>query len=279
MSRGCSRLICAHVALLPVARLARLFNPGLEYYLIAHGIEVWRRPSFAERIGLRGARRIFCVSDFTRREIISRCSLPPGRAVVLPNTIDPRLEIESGLPLSKCPPAILSVSRLSQSDRYKGLDHLIAAMPAIREAEPKTCLRIVGRGDDSRRLQELALKSGLLDGSVKFLGFLNEEALAGEMRSCRLFALPSRDEGFGLVFLEAMARGRPCLGANAGGTPEVIAPDTGVLVEYGDIPGIAKACVGALRQNWDQEAILARARSFSYPHFKQRLDTLLSENP
>jgi asparagine synthase (glutamine-hydrolysing) len=279
MSRGCSRLICGHVALLPAAWLARRFNPGLDYYLIAHGIEVWRRLSFAERIGLRGARRIFCVSDFTRREIVSRCSLPPGRAVVLPNTTDPRFEIEAGLPLSKCPPAILSVSRLSQSDRYKGLDHLIAAMPAIREAEPQACLRIVGRGDDSRRLQELALKSGMPDGAVKFLGFLDEEALAGEVRSCRLFALPSRDEGFGLVFLEAMAHGRPCLGANAGGTPEVIAQDTGVLVEYGDIPGIARACIGALRQNWDQEAILARARKFSYPNFKQRLASLLSEDP
>jgi hypothetical protein len=59
----------------------------------------------------------------------------------------------------------------------------------------------------------------------------------------------------------------------------VIAQDTGVLVEYGDIPGIARACIGALRQNWDQEAILARARKFSYPNFKQRLASLLSEDP
>jgi glycosyltransferase involved in cell wall biosynthesis len=277
MSRGCSRLVCGHVALLPAAWLARRLNPALEYYLVAHGIEVWRPFSFAERIGLGGAKRIFCVSEFTRRELLRRRPLPPGRAVVLSNALDPRIEIAPGSPLSACPPVILSVSRLSSEDRYKGLDHLIAAMPAIREAEPGACLRIAGHGDDSRRLQEIALKSGLLNGAVKFLGFLEDKALAAEMSACRLFALPSRDEGFGLVFLEAMAHGRPCLGANAGGTPEVIAGDTGVLVEFGDVPGIARACAGALRRAWDQDAILERAREYSYPQFKQRLSLLLSD--
>jgi glycosyltransferase involved in cell wall biosynthesis len=99
------------------------------------------------------------------------------------------------------------------------------------------------------------------------------------LSSCRLFALPSRNEGFGLVFLEAMARGRPCLGANAGGTPEVISAGSGVLVEFGDVPGIARACVGALSRDWDENSILERARRFSYPHFKERLATLLSESP
>jgi asparagine synthase (glutamine-hydrolysing) len=279
MSRGCGRLVCGHAALLPAAWLARRLNPGLEYYLVAHGIEVWRPFSFAERLGLGGAKRIFCVSEFTRRELLRRHPLPPGRAVVLSNALDPRIEIAPGSPFSDCPPVILSVSRLSSEDRYKGLDHLIAAMPAVREAEPRACLRIAGHGDDSRRLQAIALKSGLLNGAVKFLGFLDDKALAAEMNACRLFALPSRDEGFGLVFLEAMARGRPCLGANAGGTPEVIAGDTGVLVEYGDVPGIARGCIGALRRDWDQDAILERARRFSYPKFKQRLALLLSGEP
>jgi glycosyltransferase involved in cell wall biosynthesis len=279
MSRGCSRLICGHVAQLPVAWIARRLNPRLNYYLVAHGIEMWRRFSPAERIALRGARRIFCVSEFTRRELLGRCPLRPGQAVVLSNALDPRFEIAAGRPLSQCPPVILSVSRLSRDDRYKGLAHLIAAMPAIREGEPGARLRIVGRGNDLGYLQAIALQAGLLRDAVEFLGFVDDKTLASELRSCRLFALPSRDEGFGLVFLEAMAHGRPCLGANAGGTPEVIALGTGVLVEFGDVPGIARACVGALRRDWDQNGILDHARKFSYQPFKRRLASLLADDP
>jgi glycosyltransferase involved in cell wall biosynthesis len=171
------------------------------------------------------------------------------------------------------------VARLSRNDYYKGLDHLIAAMPAIRGAEPKARLRIIGRGEDSRRLQALTVRLGLPHGIVDFLGFLDDKALEAELGACRLFALPSHNEGFGLVFLEAMARGRPCLGANAGGTPEVISQDTGVLVEFGDVPGIANACIEALRRDWNEDTILSRARSFSYPQFKQHLASLLADNP
>jgi asparagine synthase (glutamine-hydrolysing) len=279
MSRGCTRIVCGHVALLPVAWMIKRLNPRLDYYLVAHGIEVWRRLPLIERMALRGAKRIFCVSDFTRRELLKRCRLPASRAVVLANTLDPRFQIAAGAPLDQCPPVILSVTRLSRNDYYKGLDHLIAAMPAIREAVPKACLRIVGRGEDSRRLQALALRSGLPPGAVEFLGFLDDKALEAELGACRLFALPSQNEGFGLVFLEAMARGRPCLGANAGGTPEVISQDTGVLVGFGDVPGIAHACVGALSRDWDQGAILEQARKFSFPNFKRKLASLLSDNP
>jgi hypothetical protein len=75
LSRGCDRLICGHVAQLPVAWLAARLNPGLRYYLVAHGIEVWRPFNAAERIALRGAEKIFCVSDYTRRELLRCCPL------------------------------------------------------------------------------------------------------------------------------------------------------------------------------------------------------------
>jgi phosphatidyl-myo-inositol dimannoside synthase len=94
--------------------------------------------------------------------------------------------------------------------------------------------------------------------------------------SCRLFALPSKKEGFGLVFLEAMAQGRPCLGARAGGITEIVSENTGILVEYGDVGGIAAAAIAALRREWDDAAILNRAREFGYEPFKARLSQLLN---
>lgn len=270
MSRGCDRVICGHVAQLPVAWLAKRLNPRLRYYLVAHGIEVWRTFSFAERLALRGAEKIFCVSDYTRIELLRHCPLPAGRAVVLHNTLDPWFQIVPGAPLAQCPPVILMVTRLTYADRYKGVQTMIEAMPAIRASFPHATLRIIGRGDDLVRLQSLRHQLGLTT-AVEFLGYVDDKRLDHELRHCRLFALPSKKEGFGLVFLEAMAHGRPCLGARAGGVPEVISPETGLMVEYGDVPALATAALAALRHDWDENQILARARAFSYEPFKQQL--------
>ncbi len=270
MSRNCDQLICGHVGQLPVAWLAKKFHPRLRYYLVAHGIEVWRPFNFTERVALRGAEKILCVSDYTRRELLKNCPLPAGRAVVLHNALDPWFKISPGTPLAQCAPVILVVTRLTYADRYKGVQHLIEAMPAIRAAIPDATLRIIGRGDDLSRLQSLRHQLGLSQ-AVEFLGYVDDKRLAVELANCRLFALPSKKEGFGLVFLEAMAHSRPCLGARAGGIPEVISPETGLLVEYGDVPALATAALAALRHDWDENQILDRARAFSYEPFKQQL--------
>jgi asparagine synthase (glutamine-hydrolysing) len=276
LSRGCDRLICGHVAQLPVAFLAKLLNPRLRYFLVAHGIEVWRPFTLAERLALRHAARILCVSDHTRRELLRHCPLPEGRAVVLHNALDPCFRIAPGAPRQEQASVILAVTRITKADRYKGVEDLIAAMPTIRAGIPAAVLRIIGRGDDLARLRALRDQLGLHD-AVEFMGYVDDERMAQEMRTCSLFALPSQREGFGLVFLEAMANGRPCLGARAGGVPEVMSADTGVLVDYGDVPGIASACVDALRREWSEPAILERARLFSFEPFKDRLATELDE--
>ncbi len=274
LARDTDMIVCGHIAQLPVAWLAQRFNPSIRYYLVAHGIEVWRPFTAVERKALRSAERILCVSDYTRRELLKNCPLPEERAVVLHNALDPLFEISSGRPLAACPPTILLVTRITYADRYKGVQHMIEAMPTIAAAIPEAKLRIVGRGDDVARLQRISTAVGA-SAHVEFTGFLEDRLLIEQMRNCRLFALPSRKEGFGLVFLEAMAHGRPCLGAKAGGIPEVISPETGVLVEYGDVRGIAAAAIGALQRNWDQQRIVARAREFSFGQFKQRLATVL----
>jgi glycosyltransferase involved in cell wall biosynthesis len=270
-----NEIICGHVAQLPLAWAASKLRAGVSYSLVAHGIEVWRPFSFLEVRAIRGARRIFCVSDFTQRELLKHCPLPPGRTFVLPNALDPSLDPKSDLSSPASPPVVLTISRLSIADSYKGISHLVEAMTSIRETIPGTRLRIVGRGDALPSLQALAAKLGLA-GSVEFAGFRSDAELRGEFERCRLFALPSQKEGFGLVYLEAMAHARPCLGARSGGVPEVITEETGVLVEYGDVPGIASAIAGVLRRDWPVGPLLRRAQEFSYARFKERLASMLN---
>jgi phosphatidylinositol alpha-1,6-mannosyltransferase len=270
------RIICGHIGQLPVAWAASIIRPKLRYYLVAHGIEVWRPFTILERAALRRAHRVLCVSEYTRQQVLKHSRLPPERAVVLFNALDPGLNPTSANPPSKTPPVILSVSRLSIADNYKGIQHLISAMPAVHVRIPDARLRIVGRGDGMPALQSMVRKLNL-NTSVEFAGYRSDAELSMDFDGCRLFALPSKKEGFGLVYLEAMAHGRPCLGARSGGVPEVITADTGILADYGDIEGIAAAIVSALGRNWAIEPLLERARMFSYPVFRGCLATLLSE--
>jgi glycosyltransferase involved in cell wall biosynthesis len=267
-------VVCGHIGQLPVAwAMQKLRRKPFKYTLIAHGLEVWRPFSRIEKMALRRADKIWCVSDFTRRELLKHYKGNLTTAAVLPNALDPYLHTPE-------PPArstefdILTISRLNNSDSYKGIDHLIEALPAIRREIPAARLRVIGRGDDLPRLHELAGKLHQ-SSAVTFLGYVNDDELKRELRACRLFALPSQKEGFGLVFLEAMVHGKPCIGCRDGGIPEVISPETGQLVAYGNVAELAENCVAALRRTWDADAIQARANEFSYSHFRDRLAALI----
>jgi glycosyltransferase involved in cell wall biosynthesis len=273
---GADRVVCGHLRQLSVAWLARCLHPRLEYFLVAHGIEVWRPYTWMERLALRRARRILCVSDFTRLEMQRRISLPESQFVVVPNGLDPRFDGTSNKSMtSSGDPVILTVARLDAKERYKGVDHLIEAMPAIRLAVPAARLRIIGVGTDLPRLQALATSLGVV-AAVDFAGFVDDERLSAAYRECTLFALPSRSEGFGIVFLEAMAHGKPCLGARAGAIPEIIDTTSGVLAEYGVIPQIAAKAVWALQRPWNPEQIRQRAAQFDYPTFRRRMQSALA---
>lgn len=275
------RLICGHLHQLPVAWLARVLRPRLRYGLVAHGIEVWRPYTVLETRALRGAHRILCVSAYTRRQLLRFCpALDPARLVVVPNTLDPCLDAPPPAPLASASlsgPRLLAVGRLTASDRYKGFDTLIEALPRVRQAFPLAHLRIVGTGDDLSRLRELAVRVGAAP-AVHFLGRLDDDALRAEYAACEVFALPSRAEGFGLVYLEAMVQGKPCLAARAGAAPEVVTDATGALVPYGDSAAIAAAIMDLARHPRDAAAIRAHAATFAFPAFRARLAVALSSS-
>jgi phosphatidyl-myo-inositol dimannoside synthase len=272
-------LVCAHLHQLPIAWLAQCFNPRRRYMLVAHGIEVWRPYSALERRALLGAHRILCVSEYTRRQLLRFLpALTPERLVVVPNTLDPHFTPRPDEQSSTQPfalPRILTVGRLTSADTYKGFDTLIEAMPLIRQEYPAARLRVVGTGDDQPRLAELAQRLGVA-GSVDFLGAVDDDALRLEYTACDLFALPSRREGFGLVYLEAMIHGKPCIAARAGGAPEVVNNTVGRLVEYGNIPELAAAAGDLVRHPCDSEVVRRHAAAFAFPAFQSRLGAALA---
>ncbi|WP_438482702.1 glycosyltransferase family 4 protein [Oleiharenicola lentus] len=279
LDRRADVIVCGHLHHLALARLAKGFNPKVKIYLVAHGIEIWRPYSRLERGALRNAEKILAISEYTRRQVLRFApELSPSRIVVVPNTLDPFIsQRDSAAPAANhfAHPRILTVSRLSSTDTYKGIDILIEAMPLVRREFPFAQLRIVGRGDDQPRLQALAARLQI-GSAVEFLGALSDEALREEYAACDIFALPSRREGFGLVYLEAMTYGKPCLGARAGGTPEVIHESVGLLVDYGNVPDTAAAISDLARQPRNSDVVRAHADSFAFPAFTERLRAALN---
>ena len=272
-------VLCGHLHLAPLLRLIKLWRPKFCYQLIAHGIEVWRPYSRLERSALLHATRILCVSAFTRAEILRRLpALDADRLVVLPNALDPDFSnpaIAQPARTITDDVRILSVGRMAGHDAEKGFDSLILAMPRIRQNHPRATLRIVGTGADLPRLQQLAAAQDTAD-AIRFLGHISDDELRREYAHCDVFALPSRKEGFGLVYLEAMSHGKPCLGANAGGAPEVINAAVGTLVDYGDQAQIAAAIDDLVGHPREPDRIRRHADTFAYPAFKQRLSALLA---
>jgi len=274
-ARNCDLIVCGHINQLVVARIARTVNPKLRYCVVAHGIEVWRPYGLIERWALRGADRILCVSEFTRKQMLRFDKrLEPNRLKVVPNALDPRLagggDAATVIPEPPHAPTILSVGRLTRSDSYKGFDTLIEAMPKALAECHEARLRIVGTGDNLPRLRALATERGVAD-AVHFLGRVSDSALRAEYARCNVFALASRAEGFGLVYLEALTQGKPCIGAKAGAAPEVIGESGGLCVGYGNVPELAAAIVELLRHPSDSAALRARAQEFSFERFRERL--------
>jgi phosphatidylinositol alpha-1,6-mannosyltransferase len=274
-SRGARRLICGHVHLLPVARLARWFNPELAVYLVAHGIEIDVPSRPLLRWALHDATGVWCVSEDTRARFLARHpGLPVTRVRVLPNALDPAVDPAPGSPARELAPVvdpvILAVSRLDPREPYKGIELLLRAVALARADEPALRLRIVGDGADRDRLRGVSRALGL-DAAVVFTGTLDDNTLRTEYERCRIFALPSTREGFGLVFLEAMAHGKPCVGVRAGAVPELVDSDSGLLAPPDDAPALAAALLAALRRPWEAARIRARAGCFSFSAFRQRL--------
>ena len=161
--------------------------------------------------------------------------------------IDPELE-RSWTLLGEPDPAaprdahVVCAARMSTTEGgRKGHDTLIEAWPAVVESCPSAQLTIAGRGDDAGRLAEKVRRLGVAS-SVRFVGYLGAEALSELFRRAAVYAMPSMQEGFGLVFAEAMWHGLPCVGSTADASGEVIVDGrTGLLVPFGDARAVSRA--------------------------------------
>ncbi len=284
-------VIALHPHLAPIVWAMRARGRKFRSIVFTHGVEVWQPLGWPRGAALRNADLVIGPSADTVQHLISEQGILPGKTQRLPWGLDPDFEgrIAATDPLAAAPPPgfplsgqiVLTVGRWDSAEKYKGADTLIAALPHVLKAAPDASLVLVGDGDDRPRLQHLARDLGVSE-RTHFLHGLTPEQLSACYANCHVFALPSSGEGFGLVFLEAMAHAKPVIGGAHGGIPD-IAEDgvTGLLVPHGDVERLAQALESLFSNPNIAREMGARgrdrlAKKFSFAQFQTQLTQILN---
>jgi phosphatidylinositol alpha-1,6-mannosyltransferase len=273
-------VIAAHLRLLPAALAARPRRRPL--WTIVHGIDAWKpRPHSLDRLMVKAADRVISVSAFTRERMARWSGLPHDRFRLLPNCVDrsvftpgppdPRLQARYGLAGRK---VLLTVARLAERERYKGIDEVLEALPRLVRSQPDLSYLVVGDGPDRARLQAKAAALHVAE-RVVFAGRIAESEKVAHYRLADAFAMPGRGEGFGIVYLEALACGIPVLGSTIDGSREALLDGRlGILVDPRD-PG--EVAAGLERLLATPKGVPAELGEYGRDRFEQRVAGLLDE--
>jgi phosphatidylinositol alpha-1,6-mannosyltransferase len=268
---------------LPEGLLAWLLKRwcGVPYICYVHGEELTlaatsRELAWLTRRTLHGAKFVIANSRNTEELLRENWNLAPGRVRIL----HPGVDTQRFRPARRDPtwralrgwndrPVVLTVGRLQ---KRKGHDHLIMALPAIRQRIPDVLYAILGDGEERTALEDLVRREGLA-GHVQFMGELPDDDLVDCYQQCDLFVLPNRKvgqdiEGFGMVLLEAQACGKPVLAGASGGTTETMRiPETGQVIPCDRPDELATVMVELLSDRERLQRMGQAARCWVVDHF------------
>jgi phosphatidylinositol alpha-1,6-mannosyltransferase len=271
-------IFCGHLHHAPIAEfLRRIFKTPI--WLQIHGVDAWDRPTRIVQASLEHVKLVTAVSRYTRRRFLEWSPLRAESIRILPNTFRPiflpgprdeAILAKLGLTDNKI---ILTVSRISKADKYKGHCAVIRAMARVREREPNAVYVAVGDGDAVPCLSALAEQLGLSE-AVHFIGRLSDEDLLALYRSSQVFVMPSTKEGFGIVFVEAAATGLPVIAGKIDGSVDALCDGViGRLIDPNSTEELVVAVSDVLRNS--ERNPPGAVERFSFEHFANHVDDLV----
>lgn len=270
-------IVCGHINLLPVAWLAKMLVRA-PLLMIIHGIDAWHPTGnwLINRLVML-CDAVTSTSSVTRDRFLAWARMDPGRVYLLPNAIHlgwygpgakPAYLLDRYRLHGKR--VLLTLGRMEARERYKGFDEVLAALAALPE---DISYLMVGDGSDRVRLEEKARELGVT-GRVVFAGFVPESEKADHYRLADLYVMPSYGEGFGFVFLEALACGIPCIGSTMDGSRNALREGSlGQLVDPGDQVALHAAILDGLQRQGDK--IADGLDFFSFENFSRRLSEII----
>ena len=248
-------IVCGHINLLPAALAARAIC-GSQLYLIVHGVDAWkplRNPILNACVSQIDD--FIAVSTVTRRRFLRWSGLRQDKGMILPNCVDlsvftPGAKSQELLARYGLQDriVILTLGRLAEEERYKGFDEVLEILPSLAKDIPVISYLIVGDGPDRSRLEQKAHQLGV-EKRVVFAGRISEEEKPDHYRLADAYVMPSSGEGFGIVFLEALACGIPVIGSKVDGSRDALRNGRlGILVNPTDPAELHAAIVRTLTE-------------------------------
>jgi len=229
-------VVVMHLQLSPVA--LPLIWRGARLVTVLMGIEAWTPLNHLQKAAIRRAWKVIAISTHTavRFRIANPWIGEVPIAVCHPGV--PAMPRVTAAPFEGR--YALIVGRMDARERYKGHDTLIELWPAVRRKIADAQLIVVGDGDDAARLRRKAADTC---EAITFLGRVDEPTLAALYRDATCFVMPSSDEGFGLVYLEAMRASTPCIAAHGAAEEIITDGHDGLIVNAGDHGALLAAIV------------------------------------
>ena len=287
-------IILSHVHLLPFAKLIRKLSPRKRIILFAHGIEVWKPLAKWKREFLNGI-EIWAVSRYTAEQLqkinhvqnkdikILNNSLP--RSYSYSSTESLKANTQDRYRISTDDQVVLTVCRLSSLEQYKGYDMVLLALKDVIKTYPRVKYIIAGKADEreQRRVLELIQDCKMQD-HVTLAGYINDQELKVLYQLADVFAMPSKGEGFGLVYLEAIASGCKVLAGNADGSRDALLDgELGLLVDPEDSDAVYQGLIQLLAQPLTEDEISQRQQMvethFGFERYVEQVEELLTSAP
>ncbi len=232
-------VVLSHIHLSSVGLWIKRLSPRTKVVLLAHGIEVWKPASEVQKKFLQKCDLIIAVSEFTRKRLLSDYSVK--NVQVINNCVDPflpeplmrRSEIRDKIGFKPDDFIILTVSRLTAKEVNKNYDKVLVSMHDLKQQIPNLRYLFVGKyeEEEKQRLERKVAELGL-QHNVVFIGYISDRELSSYYNASDLYVMPSKKEGFGITFIEAMYFGLPVIGGNRDGSVDALLNGKlGILVD------------------------------------------------
>lgn len=284
-------VILSHINLLSVAYLIKRFRPKTKVYLIAHGIEIWRKLPEPKLKALNRLDKILAVSHYTKEKIKSEHKISDNKIEVLNNCLDPFYYFPEDFSkpevllkrynLKKEHTILMCLSRLSSSEKYKGYDNVIKILPNLIQKNPEVIFLLAGKADEEEQLRlKKLIAEYKIKNNIRLIGFVDEAELSDHFLLSDIFVMPSKKEGFGIVFIEAMASGLKVIAGNKDGSVDALNNGKlGKLVDPDDLNQVENALSELLDSPFNnEEKITLQKRvfeTFNYQDYRNNLKNLI----
>ena len=281
-------IVLGHLNLALIAVLLKMIAPKKKLIIICHDIEVFEKVVGFKKRALQQCDHLLAVSSYTKQQLISKQGLPAEKISVFPNTIDPffKFPVDFVKPeylrqrygIAANEKVIFTLTRLNSSEGYKGYDTLVTVLPALLKKNIPFKYILAGKADaaELERMNNLINSLGL-EKQVLMPGFIADEEVTDHYLLADVFVMPSKGEGFGIVFTEAMACGLPVIAGNKDGSTEALQfGELGTLIDPDSAEELKEALVGVLQQEHDPKLVQEKMlQYFSFDRFKERLKKVI----